>query len=59
MYVDMLHLPDLSSYDLSSLKQTIMGGAPCPVEITRRIVNELQVDLRVSERDERESRGAY
>ena len=47
MYVDMLHLPDLKNYNLSSLKQTIMGGAPCPLEITRRIVNELGVDLRV------------
>lgn len=48
MYVDMLHLPDLKNYDLTSLKQTIMGGAPCPIEITRRIVNELKVDLRLA-----------
>uniref|UniRef100_A0A672YFP1 Medium-chain acyl-CoA ligase ACSF2, mitochondrial n=1 Tax=Sphaeramia orbicularis TaxID=375764 RepID=A0A672YFP1_9TELE len=33
MYVDMVNLPDLDKYDLSSVESGIMAGSPCPPEL--------------------------
>src|ERR1044071_5443687 len=43
MFIAELGLPNFSSYDLSSLRTGIMAGAPCPVEIMRRVMNEMHM----------------
>jgi acyl-CoA synthetase (AMP-forming)/AMP-acid ligase II len=37
MFIAELHDPGFSSFDLSSLRTGIMAGAPCPVEVMRRL----------------------
>ena len=41
MFIAELSVPDLRSYDVSSLRTGIMAGAPCPVEVMKRVVDEL------------------
>jgi fatty-acyl-CoA synthase len=41
MFIAELALPDLASYDLSSLRTGIMAGSPCPVEVMKRVVSEM------------------
>ena len=41
MYVAEMALPDFASYDLSSLRTGMMSGAPCPVELMKRVLNEM------------------
>jgi fatty-acyl-CoA synthase len=41
MFIAELDLPDFTSYDLSSLRTGMMAGAPCPVEIMRRVISDL------------------
>ena len=41
MFIAELALPDFASYDLSSLRTGIMAGSPCPVEVMKRVVNEM------------------
>ncbi|KKB35190.1 class I adenylate-forming enzyme family protein [Bacillus thermotolerans] len=43
-----LNHPNFSSYDLSSLRVSIMAGAPCPVEVIRRIKEEMGCPVLVS-----------
>jgi fatty-acyl-CoA synthase len=43
MFIAMLGHPDLSSRDVSSLRTGIMAGSPCPVEVMRRCMTELQM----------------
>jgi fatty-acyl-CoA synthase len=43
MFIAELGLPDFTSYDLSSLRTGIMAGSPCPVEIMRRVVSEMNM----------------
>ena len=43
MFVDMLNLPDLKNYDVSSLKTGYMAGAPCPQQIVQSVVNDLHM----------------
>ncbi len=43
MFIAELALPDLARYDLSSLRTGIMAGAPCPVEIMRRVRSDLHM----------------
>ena len=43
MFVDILNLPDLKSYDLSSLSTGYMAGAPCPQSIVKAVVHELHM----------------
>src|SRR5690606_38587640 len=38
-----LGLPDFASYDLSTLRTGIMAGSPCPVEIMKRVVSEMNM----------------
>jgi fatty-acyl-CoA synthase len=44
MFVAMLDHPDLTSYDLSSLRTGIMAGAPCPIEVMKRCVADMHLD---------------
>ena len=41
MFIAELATPGFSSYDLSSLRTGIMAGAPCPVEVMKRVVNDM------------------
>jgi fatty-acyl-CoA synthase len=41
MFIAELGLPDFASYDLSSLRTGIMAGAPCPVEVMKRVVTDM------------------
>jgi fatty-acyl-CoA synthase len=41
MFIAELSLPDFASYDLSSLRTGIMAGSPCPVEVMKRVVNDM------------------
>jgi len=41
MYVAELALPDFASFDLRSLRTGMMSGAPCPVELMKRVLNEM------------------
>jgi fatty-acyl-CoA synthase len=41
MFIAELSLPDFASYDLSSLRTGIMAGSPCPVEVMKRVVDDM------------------
>jgi fatty-acyl-CoA synthase len=41
MFIAELGLPDFGDYDLSSLRTGIMAGSPCPVEVMKRVVDEM------------------
>lgn len=41
MFIAELALPDFADYDLSSLRTGIMAGSPCPVEVMKRVVDEM------------------
>jgi fatty-acyl-CoA synthase len=41
MFIAELGLPDFGSYDLSSLRTGMMAGAPCPVEVMKRVMCEM------------------
>ncbi|KAM3859616.1 medium-chain acyl-CoA ligase ACSF2, mitochondrial [Diretmus argenteus] len=43
MYVDMLSHPDMATYDLSSVETGIMAGAPCPVEVVKKVVSVMGI----------------
>ncbi|XP_070704058.1 medium-chain acyl-CoA ligase ACSF2, mitochondrial-like [Pempheris klunzingeri] len=43
MFTDMLSQQDLHKYDLSSLEAGIMGGAPCPPEIIRKLATDMNM----------------
>ncbi len=43
MFIAVLGHPDLAHRDVSSLRTGIMAGAPCPVEIMKRCVDELNM----------------
>jgi fatty-acyl-CoA synthase len=41
MFIAELGLPDFASYDLSTLRTGMMAGAPCPVEVMKRVIGEM------------------
>ncbi len=41
MYVAEFGLPDFASYDTTSLRTGMMSGAPCPVELMKRVLDEM------------------
>ncbi|MGP7998706.1 MAG: AMP-binding protein [Streptosporangiaceae bacterium] len=43
MFIAELALPGFASYDLSSLRTGIMAGSPCPVEVMKRVVSEMNM----------------
>ena len=43
MFISELGLADFAVYDLSSLRTGIMAGAPCPVEVMKRVVSEMNM----------------
>ncbi|MXW88374.1 MAG: AMP-binding protein [Acidimicrobiaceae bacterium] len=43
MFIAELSDPDLDSYDLSSLRTGIMAGSPCPIEVMRQVVDQMNM----------------
>ena len=41
MFAAMLDHPDFPRFDLSAMRTGIMGGAPCPVTLMRRVVRDM------------------
>jgi fatty-acyl-CoA synthase len=44
MFIADLEHPDFERFDLSSLRTGIMAGAPCPVEVMKRVVSEMNME---------------
>ncbi len=43
MFIAELEHPDFASFDLSSLRTGMMAGAPCPIEIMRRVIESMHL----------------
>jgi len=43
MYVAEFALPEFESYDYTSLRTGMMSGAPCPVELMKRVLTEMHI----------------
>ncbi|MGI8680510.1 MAG: AMP-binding protein [Jatrophihabitans sp.] len=43
MFIAELGLPDFADYDLSSLRTGCMAGSPCPVEVMKRVIAEMNM----------------
>jgi fatty-acyl-CoA synthase len=41
MFIALLEHPDFARFDISSLRTGIMAGSPCPIEIMRRVIDEM------------------
>jgi fatty-acyl-CoA synthase len=44
MYIAALALPDFRRFDLTSLRTGMIGGAPCPVDVMRRIRADMHME---------------
>ncbi len=44
MFIAMLESPRFGDVDLSSLRTGIMAGAPCPIEVMKRVVSEMHAE---------------
>jgi len=43
MFIAELETPEFARYDLSSLRTGIMAGSPCPVEVMKRVVSQMNL----------------
>jgi fatty-acyl-CoA synthase len=43
MFISELDCPEFAGYDLSSLRTGIMAGAPCPVEVMKKVVERMHM----------------
>ncbi len=43
MFIAELAHPDLESFDLSSLRTGIMAGSPCPVEVMKQVISDMNM----------------
>ena len=43
MFIAELEHPEFGGFDLSSLRTGIMAGAPCPVEVMKRVLSEMHM----------------
>lgn len=43
MYVAELALPDFALFNLTSLRTGMMSGAPCPIELMKRVLHEMHI----------------
>ena len=43
MFVDMLRIQREKKFDLSSVETGVMAGAPCPQELCRNVVDEMNM----------------
>src|SRR5262249_20636927 len=44
MFIAELGVEDFASFDLSSLRTGIMGGAPCPLDVMTRVRGEMHME---------------
>ncbi|TFH47275.1 MAG: AMP-binding protein, partial [Lysobacterales bacterium] len=44
MFIAELDEPDFESFDLASLRTGIMAGAPCPVELMKRVMKDMHLE---------------
>jgi fatty-acyl-CoA synthase len=44
MFIAELNHPSLETVDLSSLRTGIMAGSPCPVEVMKRVISEMNME---------------
>jgi fatty-acyl-CoA synthase len=44
MFITELDHPKFGDFDLSSLRTGIMAGAPCPVEVMRRVIDDMYME---------------
>jgi fatty-acyl-CoA synthase len=47
MYVAELEHPDFDKFDMSSLRKGVMSGAPCPIELMKRVGERMHMDRMV------------
>ncbi|MEO1956733.1 MAG: AMP-binding protein [Methylophilaceae bacterium] len=43
MFIAMLGVDGFADYDLNSLRTGVMAGSPCPVEVMKRVINEMHM----------------
>lgn len=43
MFIAELEYPDFARFDLSSLRTGIMAGAPCPVEVMKKVISSMHM----------------
>jgi len=43
MFIAQLGHPELASFDLSKLRTGIMAGSPCPIEVMRQVIDEMNM----------------
>ena len=43
MFVAMLEAPGFADHDLSSLRTGVMAGAPCPIELMRKVIDRMHM----------------
>jgi fatty-acyl-CoA synthase len=43
MFIAMLDDPDFAKYDTTSLRTGIMAGAPCPIELMHRVIDDMHM----------------
>jgi fatty-acyl-CoA synthase len=43
MFIGLLDDPGFASYDLSSLRSGVMAGSPCPIEVMRRCISDMNM----------------
>ncbi|MDN2565190.1 AMP-binding protein [Aquibium sp. A9E412] len=43
MFVAMLDHPEFAGFDYSSLRTGMMAGAPCPIEVMRRVIRDMHM----------------
>jgi len=43
MFIAMLDHPSFADHDLTSLRTGIMAGSPCPVEVMKRVIDEMHM----------------
>lgn len=48
MWIAELEHPDFEKYDLSSLRTGIMAGAPCPIEVMRKVTDRMAPEVTIA-----------
>ncbi len=43
MFIGALDHPDFARYDMSSLRTGIMAGSPCPIEVMKRVIDQMNM----------------
>lgn len=43
MFIAELQHPDFATFDLSALRTGVMAGSPCPIEVMRRVIDEMNM----------------